>query len=167
MQAHSCCASFIRRTSFGCFLARPPNMVCLMALPFLFFDAGTCVSAAGAAASGCINGTFTRPCNSGPCQPTAWLVGAWGVCSKTCADKRGAGTQTRTVGCYRYPQSNASVLVSGTVMAVQAALSWLSWFCGLQCVLTSAVQAGRLAARTPTTTLIPISALFRQCDSAD
>lgn len=98
---------------------------CLTVSPFLSLGAGTCISAAGAAATGCANGTFSRPCNSGPCEPTAWLVGAWGVCSKTCADKKGAGTQTRTVNCYRYPQSNASVLVSRTVLATLPAMALL------------------------------------------
>ena len=70
------------------------------------------MSAAGVASSGCTNGTLSRACNSGACEPTAWLVGAWGACSKTCADKHGAGKQTRTVGCHQFPGSNASALVS-------------------------------------------------------
>lgn len=77
----------------------------------LYLLVGSCVTPSGLASTSCSNGTFSRKCNTGPCGPTAWRVGAWGVCSKTCADKHGPGTQTRTVGCYQYTDGSSSALV--------------------------------------------------------
>lgn len=70
------------------------------------------MTSSGTATTGCTNGTFSRSCNTAPCSPTAWLVGQWGACSKTCADSKGAGTQTRTVACYQYTDSNTTTKVS-------------------------------------------------------
>lgn len=105
----SCCCRYIH---YHCSYSIP-------ALPFILcLHAGTCVTAAGLASTSCTNGTFSRGCNTGPCAPTAWEVGAWGVCSKTCADRHGAGKQTRSVGCYQYKHSNSSVLVGLSGLAV-------------------------------------------------
>ncbi|DBB00879.1 TPA: hypothetical protein ACH3X1_000798 [Trebouxia sp. C0004] len=69
---------------------------------------GSCLTSSGTATTGCTKGTFSRSCNTAPCSPTAWLVGQWGACSKTCADSKGPGTQTRTVACYQYTDSNTT-----------------------------------------------------------
>ncbi|DBB00425.1 TPA: hypothetical protein ACH3X3_002146 [Trebouxia sp. C0006] len=76
---------------------------------------GTCVTSSGTATTGCTNATFSRSCNTAPCSPTAWLVGQWGACSKTCADSKGAGTQTRTVACYQYTDSNTTAKVADSL----------------------------------------------------
>ena len=73
---------------------------------------GTCVTASGLTSTSCSSGNFSRECNTAACAPTAWLVGAWGACSKACADKAGAGMQTRTVGCYQYTNGNTTALVN-------------------------------------------------------
>ena len=108
LSASQCCQS----QDGLCLLGTVTNItICMQGFSSVTWAAGTCVSSNGAASTGCTNGTFARACNTAPCAPTAWQVGPWGACSKTCADRHGAGTQTRTVGCYQYANSNSTSLV--------------------------------------------------------
>lgn len=95
----------------------------------LYLLVGSCVTPSGLPSTSCSNGTFSRKCNTGPCAPTAWRVGAWGACSKTCADKHGPGTQTRTVGCYQYTDGSSSVVVMLLVLDMHPVIMMLTVLC--------------------------------------
>ena len=113
--------------SFACEHVRISSRQCVMSANAM--SAGTCVTASGTASSGCSNGTFSRACNTAPCQPTAWLVGPWGACSKTCADSHGPGTQTRTVGCYQYSAGNTTSLVISDSSSIEISISYIVAHC--------------------------------------